>query len=281
MKHQTGSIEVITGSMFCGKTDELIRRLRRATIARQKVQVFKPVIDFRYSVEKVTSHAGSEFAAQPIQRAADDGQETVSYWCEEAQRHLGALGAQVLAARIVDRESACNPDNARMIAEADWVYIGGGYPHIGMRILGGTLAQQALEEAHRRGALISGASAGAMMLGARSWVITPDLETAVTEMFSHGTGVSDWSLPLPPPLDCLGFIPKSMCWPHANQLFSIRWIRDGLLPAGHFVIGIDEQTALVNSGSDGWEVQGRGKVTLVNDNYQITELPAGSWLERL
>ncbi len=71
MKHYTGSLEVITGSMFCGKTDELIRRLRRATIARQKVQVFKPSIDNRYTVEKVTSHAGSEFAAQPIQSAAD------------------------------------------------------------------------------------------------------------------------------------------------------------------------------------------------------------------
>jgi thymidine kinase len=71
MKHHTGSIEVITGSMFCGKTDELIRRLRRATIARQKVQVFKPIIDDRYSIEKVTSHAGSEYAALPIQKAAD------------------------------------------------------------------------------------------------------------------------------------------------------------------------------------------------------------------
>ena len=71
MKHHTGSIEVITGSMFCGKTDELIRRLRRATIARQKVQVFKPVIDDRYAVEKVTSHAGSEYAALPIQSAVE------------------------------------------------------------------------------------------------------------------------------------------------------------------------------------------------------------------
>jgi thymidine kinase len=69
MKHSTGSIEVITGSMFCGKTDELIRRLRRATIARQKVQVFKPVIDNRYALEKVTSHAGSEYAAQPVSNA--------------------------------------------------------------------------------------------------------------------------------------------------------------------------------------------------------------------
>lgn len=69
MLHKTGSVEVICGSMFCGKTDELIRRLRRATIAKQKVQVFKPVIDLRYGVEKVTSHAGSDFAATPVQNA--------------------------------------------------------------------------------------------------------------------------------------------------------------------------------------------------------------------
>jgi thymidine kinase len=71
VKHHVGSIEVICGSMFSGKTDELIRRLRRATIARQKVQVFKPAIDNRYSVQKVTSHAGSDFDALPITCAAD------------------------------------------------------------------------------------------------------------------------------------------------------------------------------------------------------------------
>lgn len=69
MKHTTGSIEVITGSMFSGKTDELIRRLRRARIARQNVQVFKPVIDNRYGLEKVTSHAGTEFEATPVHTA--------------------------------------------------------------------------------------------------------------------------------------------------------------------------------------------------------------------
>jgi thymidine kinase len=71
MRHTTGSIEVVTGSMFSGKTDELIRRLRRARIARQSIQVFKPAIDIRYAVEKVTSHAGSEFAATPVNCAKD------------------------------------------------------------------------------------------------------------------------------------------------------------------------------------------------------------------
>ncbi len=70
MKHNHGSVEVITGSMFSGKTDELIRRLRRATIAKQKVQVFKPMIDNRYSVEKVTSHDGNVFEAIPIENSS-------------------------------------------------------------------------------------------------------------------------------------------------------------------------------------------------------------------
>lgn len=71
MKHETGIVEIITGSMFCGKTDELIRRLRRATIARQKVQVFKPAIDVRYSEQKVTSHAGSAYDAIPIHHSSE------------------------------------------------------------------------------------------------------------------------------------------------------------------------------------------------------------------
>lgn len=71
MKHHNGSIEVICGSMFCGKTEELIRRLRRAEIARQSVQVFKPIIDNRYQVAKVASHSGSAFEALPIEKSSE------------------------------------------------------------------------------------------------------------------------------------------------------------------------------------------------------------------
>ena len=114
MTHTTGSIEVITGSMFSGKTDELIRRLRRARIARQSVQVFKPVIDNRYAVEKVTSHAGSEFEATPVERAADIlaliKPETTVGALDEAQffggevcqlcQDLAARGVRVIAAGL-------------------------------------------------------------------------------------------------------------------------------------------------------------------------------------
>lgn len=70
-KHTRGRIELICGSMFSGKTEELIRRLRRAVIAKQQVQVFKPAIDTRYHVEKVTSHNGLDFEARPVPCAAD------------------------------------------------------------------------------------------------------------------------------------------------------------------------------------------------------------------
>jgi thymidine kinase len=66
-----GWIEVVCGSMFSGKTEELIRRVRRARIAKQNVQVFKPAIDTRYTVEAVTSHNGLGVEAVPVQSAAE------------------------------------------------------------------------------------------------------------------------------------------------------------------------------------------------------------------
>ncbi|MCS7251377.1 MAG: thymidine kinase [Anaerolineae bacterium] len=64
-----GWVEVICGCMFSGKTEELIRRLRRAQIARQPIQVFKPVIDTRYGVERVRSHNGMDIEAIPVPNA--------------------------------------------------------------------------------------------------------------------------------------------------------------------------------------------------------------------
>jgi thymidine kinase len=66
-----GGIEVICGSMFSGKTEELIRRVKRAQIARKRVQVFKPAIDNRYSVEQVASHDGVRAQAVVVTTAAE------------------------------------------------------------------------------------------------------------------------------------------------------------------------------------------------------------------
>ena len=67
----TGWVEVIAGSMFSGKSEELIRRLNRARIARQKVQVFKPQIDARYSKEEIASHSGQTHGSIPVATTAE------------------------------------------------------------------------------------------------------------------------------------------------------------------------------------------------------------------
>jgi thymidine kinase len=67
----TGWIEVITGSMFSGKSEELIRRLRRAQIARQKVQIFKPKVDSRYAEDHIISHSEMRIPSENLESSKD------------------------------------------------------------------------------------------------------------------------------------------------------------------------------------------------------------------
>lgn len=70
-KTKVGSIEVIAGSMFSGKTEELIRRLKRAKIAKQKVEIFKPAIDIRFSQTEVVSHDENSIHSTPVENSAN------------------------------------------------------------------------------------------------------------------------------------------------------------------------------------------------------------------
>tara|TARA_B100000809_G_C15107648_1_gene519330 strand:- start:1156 stop:1794 length:639 start_codon:yes stop_codon:yes gene_type:complete len=70
-KEQFGWIEVICGSMFSGKTEELIRRLKRAQFAKQKVEIFKPAVDVRYNEDMVVSHDSNEIRSTPVPAAAN------------------------------------------------------------------------------------------------------------------------------------------------------------------------------------------------------------------
>lgn len=65
-----GRVEVVCGSMFSGKTEELIRRLRRAQFAKQRVEIFKPAIDVRYSEGEVVSHEGNSILSTPVDSSA-------------------------------------------------------------------------------------------------------------------------------------------------------------------------------------------------------------------
>lgn len=111
MKHHSGSLEVVCGSMFSGKTEELIRRLRRAEIARQKVQVFKPSIDIRYDVEKVSSHAGMALNAIPVSKAAD-----ILKHLEATTTVIGIDEVQFLDAEVVEICSSLADRGLRVIA---------------------------------------------------------------------------------------------------------------------------------------------------------------------
>jgi thymidine kinase len=76
----TGRIELIVGSMFSGKTEELIRRLKRARIANQKVEIFKPLIDVRYSETEVVSHDSNSIISTPV-----DSSGNILLYCTDVE----------------------------------------------------------------------------------------------------------------------------------------------------------------------------------------------------
>lgn len=111
MKH-SGWLEVICGSMFSGKSEELIRRVRRATYGNLSVRVFKPIIDDRYSNETVVSHNGSSIIARPV----NDSDNIVAYL---RHNHIDVIGideAQFFDGNIVSVANELANKGIRVIA---------------------------------------------------------------------------------------------------------------------------------------------------------------------
>ena len=96
---RTGWIEVVCGSMFSGKTEELIRRLNRARIAKQKVEIFKPAVDTRYDEEDVVSHDANAVKSNPVQNASQ-----ILFYAEDFEV-VGIDEAQFFSDELV---SVCN-----------------------------------------------------------------------------------------------------------------------------------------------------------------------------
>ncbi len=132
----SGFIEVICGSMFSGKTEELIRRLRRALIARQAVRVFKPAIDRRYDAEDVVSHSSQRIPSRVVSRSEEILEFTTDQvqviGIDEAQffevdlvnvcRELAGRGKRVIVAGL-EQDYLGKPFQtmAAMIVEAEYV----------------------------------------------------------------------------------------------------------------------------------------------------------------
>ena len=105
-----GSIEVICGSMFSGKTEELVRRIKRAQFARQKIQVFKPLIDNRYSEDHVQSHDSNRVVATNVRTAAE-----ILNLVRDRTRIVGIDEAQFFDAEIVGVASTLANRGIRVI----------------------------------------------------------------------------------------------------------------------------------------------------------------------
>lgn len=117
--HQAGWIEVVCGSMFSGKTEELIRRLKRARIANMQVGIFKPSMDIRYHAGKIVSHDDNTVNAEPIQLA------TEILALAEAYEVIGIDEAQFFDAEIVHVcETLANAGKRVIVAGLDMDYMG-------------------------------------------------------------------------------------------------------------------------------------------------------------
>ena len=117
---ETGWIEVICGPMFSGKTEELIRRITRARIARQRVQVFKPRIDDRYHETKVVTHEGAELDSIPVERAED-----ILTRVDDRVQVVGIDEAQFFGGELVEvAESLANRGIRVIVAGLDQDYRG-------------------------------------------------------------------------------------------------------------------------------------------------------------
>ncbi len=132
----------------------------------------------------------------------------------------------------------------------------------------------ALQLAFERGTWIVGTSGGAMLMGARSEIVTPELMEEISRVWEHGA-LPDWDPPLPPLIDCLGWVAHGYCAPHFDRVFPWKWLERSLIADSEVLIGIDEQTALVSRGEGQWEVRGRGGVTLIHADLKPVRYEAG------
>lgn len=178
--------------------------------------------------------------------AGQEGDGSVSRWSGMGLDHFRKLGADVVALPIVDRASADDPQYEAALESADVIYFSGGDPLYLHEVMQGSRAWAAAQKAWDRGAIYAGCSAGAMILAAQM----PNFRRA-----GLGTRAG------------FGILPATYILPHFDQIpalfkpmiFAVR----RSLKEGQFILGIDENTALVGKRSGEWKVMGAGTVHLI------------------
>lgn len=186
--------------------------------------------------------------------AGREGDSSVNRWSSMGIHHFTELGAEVQAARIIDRDSANDPRWEGMLEAADLIYFSGGDPGYLYETLNGSRAWSAAQRAWDRGAIYAGCSAGAMILGKRM----PSFRLAGTQ-------------------DGFGIIPAAFIIPHFDAIPAI-WkpvvfTLQRQLKKGERMIGIDEDTALIGKLNGPWTVQGQKQVHILTRDGKMSYSP--------
>jgi cyanophycinase len=195
-------------------------------------------------------------------------EETPQTWVDLARSHFEPLGAEVVPVMVLRRDDARERRWIDALAGVDWIYFSGGRPQHAISVLSGTPFWDAVARAHRDGAVLAGSSAGAMMLGEKSYAPDDFDEAGFPRTVSMRDG--------------LGVLPGHFVVPHFDLLANFPGERIGqwlaVWPAGLRALGIDEDTAIVE-GTSGWTVRGRGRAVTMSsfDKQQIHA--AGSRLD--
>jgi cyanophycinase len=173
--------------------------------------------------------------------AGREGDASVNRWLTMGVQHFQDLGAQVNPVRIIDRETANDPQWEPLLESADLIYFSGGDPGYLYETMKGSCAWKVAQRAWERGAIYAGCSAGAMILARRM----PSFRLAGTQ-------------------EGFGIVPATFIVPHFDAIPGI-WkpIVFGLqrqLKKGERLIGLDENTALIGKLGSEWTVKGKSKV---------------------
>ncbi len=176
-------------------------------------------------------------------------EDTPKSWIAMGTAHFAELGADAAGVMVLNRADAEDPRHSDSIANADWIYFSGGKPGYVVETLAGTPFWSNVVARHRAGAVLAGASAGAMMLGSRT--------------FHFPDGVDETGLPRRVAVrDALGLLPGILVAPHFDAVPAALWRTwSQVWPEQHRILGIDEDTAIVERGG-GWDVVGKGRAVV-------------------
>ncbi len=214
---------------------------------------FLPVMDEidRHLLASVNTNGRAPRVVCLPTAAGQEGDQSVNRWLRMGVEHFQALGADVTAARIIDRESANDSVWESDLENADLIYFSGGNPMYLYETMQGSRAWAAAQRAWERGAVYAGCSAGAMILAQR----VPNFRAA---------GLTS--------LEAFRVVPATFVIPHFDRMRGL-WATYLLgvrrqLKGDQFILGVDENTALVGKLDGTWQVMGQGKAHIITRENQ-------------